>query len=401
MTINILLVDDEPRVLAALNRQISEEDFCVVYTAQSAQQGLEILESMPEFSTVVSDYHMTGMDGVTFLAEVQKINPDATRIILTGAANLNMAIQSVNYGKIFRFLLKPCPPDEFIATVKAGIRQYQLITAEKELLGKTLNGSIKIMVDILSAINPESFALTSRVREMVCALAAAMQMDRVWEVEIAALLSQIGCITVPREILEKWTQGLPLKEKEMQMIESIPRISAQLVKNLPRLENIANTIEHQNDSFIPRFKSSENSGERIPVHARILKIVLDYHRFLTTMDSPKQAVEAMKKHSLEYDPRMFNIFQTKVLGLSPSRDESIERLPERSKTGKLSLGSKMIDIEDLQPGMILLRDIFDRNGRLVVAKDTLITDVLLYRLINFHRSQSILDPVLVRADDYR
>ncbi|NPV87839.1 MAG: response regulator [Anaerolineae bacterium] len=388
----VLLVDDEPKVLSALTRQLLEEDFCEVKAALSGAEGLENLQQDIEFALIISDYHMPGMDGISFLVEAQKLRPDAVRIMLTGAAGLEMAVDSVNRGHIFRFLLKPCPPETFIPAVKAGLRQYQLVTGERELLNKTLNGAVKIMIDLLSALNPEAFAQAARLRELARALAAALQVENLWEVELAALLCRVGSVTVPPEVLEKWNQTLPLNERERSMIEAVPRISQQLVQNIPRLENVAQAIGLQQTPFV-HGAQERPSGKAIPMAARILKLVLDYDRALARSGTPPLAVAELLRNASQYDPDLLALFQRRVLGV-----ESVET-PQRPAPAVAPKEVKM-PIEDVIPGMMLVRDVYDKRGRLVVAKGTIITDVLKQRLVNYFWSQAIVEPVVVGEEKF-
>lgn len=388
----VLLVDDEPKVLSALTRQLLEEDFCEVKAALSGAEGLENLQQDIEFALIISDYHMPGMDGISFLVEAQKLRPDAVRIMLTGAAGLEMAVDSVNRGHIFRFLLKPCPPETFIPAVKAGLRQYQLVTGERELLNKTLNGAVKIMIDLLSALNPEAFAQAARLRELARALAAALQVENIWEVELAALLCRVGSVTVPPEVLDKWNQTLPLNERERSMIEAVPRISQQLVQNIPRLENVAQAIGLQQMPFV-HGAQERPSGKAIPMAARILKLVLDYDRALARSGTPSLAVAELLRNASQYDPDLLALFQRRVLGV-----ESVET-SQRPAPAVAPKEVKM-PIEDVIPGMMLVRDVYDKRGRLVVAKGTIITDVLKQRLVNYFWSQAIVEPVVVGEEKF-
>jgi response regulator RpfG family c-di-GMP phosphodiesterase len=383
----VLLVDDEQKILSSLTRELFELEICDVVTAQSGMEGLEVIKNTPNIMVIVSDYHMPGMDGIQFLNEAQKISPDSTRIMLTGAAGLDMAIQAINFGHLFRFLVKPCSAEVLIPTIKAGIRQYQLITGEREILQKTLNGSIKIMIDLLSILNPEIFLQASRLRDLVRKLAVEMKMENIWEVELAALLSRIGSVTVPQDIINNWMQGFLLEEKEAKIIQSIPQIGENLIRNLPRFENVARGIGAQNYCYInPDKKIGELSGDQIPLIGRILKLVIDYDRYFEILQDSQQAFAEILNHSKEYDPKLLMVFREKVLAL----------LGETEKKSTISIQTeRKVNIEDLVPGMILKRNVVDQNGRLIVARGTVITEILRIRLGNFFWCQAITDPVVV------
>src|ERR1039458_7392095 len=103
----ILLVDDEPRVIEALQRSLRTEFNLQI--AEGPENGLRALAHNGPFAVVVSDLRMPGMNGVQFLARVRASSPETIRVMLTGQADMNDAIAAINEGNIFRFLTKPCP----------------------------------------------------------------------------------------------------------------------------------------------------------------------------------------------------------------------------------------------------------------------------------------------------
>lgn len=383
----VLLVDDEINVLASLNRTLLDEDFCQVMIAQSGQKALEIIKSNPDLAVVISDYHMPLMNGIDFLVQVSGLSPDTTRMLLTGMADLEMAINAVNRGNVFRILLKPCSTDVLISNIKDGIRYNQLITAERDLLNKTLNGSIKVMIDILAVQIPSVFAQSTRLRKYAHELAILLKLDeQVWEIELAALLCQIGVVTIPHEILDKWQKAVPLNETEMDMIRSIPRMGRQLLKNIPRLEKISEAIGYQNCSFNASPVGDVPVRESIPIIARILKIIIDYDRFQEKYRTPVATFHAMQSRQSEYDSTILSIFRLKVLRF----DEALSSTLSKSK-----IEERRVSVEDLRLGMTLSRDIFDKNGILIVAKGTSVTDVLIYKLGNYFRTQDLNTTIFI------
>ena len=383
----ILLVDDEPKILSSLSRSLADEDLDEIKTAQNAEEALAILNETPGLAVVVSDYHMPGMNGIDFLVQVHNLFPDTSRILLTGFADLELAVNAVNRGNVFRFLVKPCPSDVFVGVVHDGIRYNQLIVGERELLSKTLNGSIKVMIDILSVQSPLKFAQASRLRKLARELGLALRMeDQLWEIELAALLCQIGAVTIPGHIFKKWQTGSVLKENELEMICAIPRMGRQLIQNIPRLEKIAEAVGYQNCTFTHPLTNESPTGENIPLIARILKIVLDFDQVQENTLGIDGAMKAMQLRQSEYDPKLLELFRSKVLRM----DEALT-----SQRHKTSTREKQIFVDKLGSGMVLTRAINDRHGTLVVAKGTIITDVLRFKLNNYFRSQAIITPIYI------
>jgi adenylate cyclase len=117
--VKILIVDDEEGIRISL-KKVLERDGYEVLLADRGAEGIEIVRQFPEdIETVISDFKMPGMDGLETLTEIGRINPDIIRIILTGYATLDRAIDTVNLG-IDGFLTKPFDNNE----IKAKIREF-------------------------------------------------------------------------------------------------------------------------------------------------------------------------------------------------------------------------------------------------------------------------------------
>ena len=247
MNDKILFVDDDVNLLASYQRQLRNQ--FTVDVSPDGKQGLEAVARQGPYAIIVSDFRMPGMDGVQFLARAGETSPDSVRMLLTGYADVQTAIEAVNEGNIFRFLSKPCPQEVLNKALTSGIRQYQLVTAKRELLEKTLSGSIKVLSEVLSMLNPEAFRRTARIIRYVRQIAAIMGLAEVWQLETAAMLSQIGWIILQEETLKKIYQGQKLMEEEERLFKAHPAIASDLIAKIPRMEKIAEIIAYQEKRF--------------------------------------------------------------------------------------------------------------------------------------------------------
>jgi response regulator RpfG family c-di-GMP phosphodiesterase len=380
MTEKVLCVDDDANILQGYQRGLRKQ--FDIETALGGPEGLEKIVSKGPFAVIVSDMRMPGMDGVQFLAAAKQQAPDSVRMMLTGFADQETAIEAVNEGNIFRFLTKPCPPHTFAKALAAGIEQYRLVTSEKVLLEKTLRGSVKVLTDVLSLTNPTAFGHASRVRRLVQQLCKQLNVDQPWQCEIAAMLSQIGCVTVPPDTLEKMYHGQALTAEEHRMLESHPAVGRDLVANIPRLEPIAEIIAYQQRCFdgtgIP---SDAPAGKEIPLGARILKVALDYDALTWSGLGDVDAIARLREGSHRYDPEV--LVALEILS-------GFEEPLEIQEVGFNSLTTRMILAEDLTT----------TTGILLVSKGQEVTTSMRRRLMNFARSGQIQGPirVLVRAE---
>ena len=379
----ILCVDDEPSVLDAYRRNLRKQFH--IETAEAGANALAMIGAQSPYAVVVSDMRMPGMDGVQLLKEIKKRTPNTVRIMLTGNADQQTAMDAVNEGNIFRFLTKPCAPETLAKTLTAGIEQYRLITAEKELLENTLRGSIKVLTDVLSLANPTAFGYASRVRRVVRKLCEQLKPSGAWQFEIAAMLSQIGCVTLPSDTLDKVYHGRALNAEESQMLGAHPEVGRDLVANIPRLEGVAQIIAYQQKHFDGSGTPSDAvAGDEIPLGARVLKVALDYDTLKWSGETDMQALVELRGRVGWYDPDVLAAMEV-VIGF------------------EASLEIREIGIRDLTGQMILAEDITTTDGTLLVSKGQEVTASLRQRLRNFARRRRIEEPirVLVQSEPVR
>ena len=132
----LLLIDDEELVLAGLRATLVREGYQLV-TATNSLDALKELQKAP-FSTIICDNQMPGMTGLEFLAQAKQLQPDATRILITGVLGLDTMIAAINNGEIYRFIVKPWLREELVATVKNAVQRYELIRGNAVLQAEAL-----------------------------------------------------------------------------------------------------------------------------------------------------------------------------------------------------------------------------------------------------------------------
>lgn len=379
MSNRILCVDDDPNILEGYQRALRKE--FDISTAAGGEDALVMLREQGPFAVVVSDMRMPGMDGVQLLARVKLEAPESVRIMLTGNADQQTAINAVNEGNIFRFLTKPCPADQLAITLRAGIEQHRLITAEKVLLEQTLKSSLKVLVDIISLVNPTAFSRASRVKSLARKLAQHLELRNRWEIEVAALLSQIGCVTVPEETLVKISKCLPLNGEELRMYQQHPQVGHDLLARIPRMERVASIIAMQHMRFRDhRAMSNGSSHDPARLGAMILSLALDFDRLLDSGNTARQALDELSGRIDWYDPV---VLEALSLVINEGPDEAYIR--------------ETLRVADLKAGMLLDQPVYTSQGMLIVANDQEVSFSLILRLTNFVEAGVIDDNFHVRV----
>ena len=376
MAEKVLFVDDDQKILNGISRQF--EDVFNFEIAAGPKIALEICEQDGPFSVVVSDMRMPGMNGIELLSQIRKDSPETVRIMLTGYADLKATIDAVNEGNIFRFLSKPCPQETLERAVRDGLEQHRLITSERELLEGTLHGSIKVMSEILSLVNPLAFGRTSQLRRIALGIGRQLDIPDLWDLKIATMLFPLGCVTVSQKALECAFAGLPIPDNDLDAYRKHPSLGKAMLEQIPRLEGVATIVEHQNQHY----DGTDNhdglaSGDEIPIGARILKLASDFEIEYKKCGETALAMKSIKDRIGHYDPAV------------------IEALQVALRNGLCQTEKKEVPILELDEGMVLAQDVVGKNGQLMVTAGQEITESIRARLKDFCKRELVEDRFVI------
>ena len=371
----ILFVDDDPKILSTFRRLLHGK--YTVDTAIGPIAGLRQLNKFGPYAVVVADMKMPEMNGIDFLNRVKDFFPDTVRIMLTGHADIEMAVKAINNGEIFRFLNKPCMQTKLLKALEAAITHHNLLVSEKELLEKTLTGTVQILMDLLSLTSEKVMGRVVRIKRYVRDVAMHLKETDVWMYETAVMLSQIGCITMPESIVKKIDAGIDIEDEEMRIFMQHPVLAAEIVRKIPRMEHIATIITYQHKHFDGGgFPQDSIQGNDLPLGSRILKVALDFDAYVMRGMSYKNALLTMKNQIERYDIQVFKAF-LKILQM----EETYE--------------INTISLDRIQPGMILLEDIIGLNTTVLLKKGNEITEGLKIKLSRMDSLCGVKQPVKV------
>jgi response regulator RpfG family c-di-GMP phosphodiesterase len=364
----VLCVDDEPNILEGLKRQLRRK--FDVETAPSGALALSLLEAQGPFAVLISDMRMPQMDGAQLLAAARVRFPDTVRILLTGYSEVDAAIRAVNDGHVFRFLCKPCSPETLGSAVDAGIEQHRLRKAEQELLENTLRGSIDALAEVLSLASPLAFGRARRIQRTAVELAKAVGIADVWQVEVAAVLSQLGAVTLPHDTLERWQRGQALRPDEQEMLARFPALAEHLLGHIPRLDRVRDIIQLHTRPFVAGHEDA------VPVGARVLRLAADLDSLIAQGVDPTSALDVLESRG-GYDGSILKKLRVVVGGGSESGQ--VREVPLRMLTS----------------GMVLDQDLRTNQGMLLVTRGHTVGESLLIRLRNLGDRQGL--PEFVRV----
>ncbi|MFI5096192.1 MAG: response regulator [Candidatus Acidiferrales bacterium] len=373
MAEKILLVDDDYNILDGYRRSLSRE--FLMETATGGEQALKLAAENGPYAVVVSDMRMPGMDGIQLLSRIKAQSPDTIRVMLTGNADMDTAIHAINEGNIFRFLNKPCSKEVMAKTLTAALLQYRLVTAEKQLLERTLSGSIQVLTEVLSLVNPAAFSRAERARRYIHHIVTAMSLENPWQYEVAAMMSQLGCVTLAPETIEAEYSGQKLSPDEQAQYDAHPSVAYDLLSKIPRLEPIAWMVKHQNRPVV-ELGSGDFGMANMRLGAEILRITLAYEKLIHKGVSRTEAAHTLARQNKNFSSDFFHALVT----LDPNAEE-----------GEI----RECRIEDLALGMIIQQEVRTGEGALLVAKGQEVTSPLLSKLRNYHARRVIAGDVTV------
>lgn len=376
-TPSILLVDDEPRILSGLSRQLRGQ--FEVHVAESGVEGLRILTANPGISVLVTDMRMPQMDGATLCSLARARFPDIVRIVLSGQSDFQASLKAVNEGQIFRFLTKPVGRDPLIEVLREAAQLYERRIEEKQILEETLHGAVDALGDVLALGNPEIFGRATRLRQMVAEFSAYCGVRDWWEIEVAAVFSQVGWVTVPPDVLTRHDAGEGLSHAENAMVARLHELPNRILERIPRLDNVRSTIrycqKHYDGSGVP----DGPGGDHIPWSSRLLHLITDMVQLENQGHSTQAATQILAQRIGRYDPSLLEQLASHV-GATTSA-ESIRE----------------VSVHELRTGHRFVAPVYSKSGVLLVAQGQSVTDELLIRLENFSHGVGVREPLTIAA----
>jgi len=370
----ILLVDDESRILTALSRRL--EDEFIIDTATTGKGGLQKLKDLGPYAIVISDLRMPNMDGIEFLSEVARLYPNTVRILLTGYADVPSATRAINQSGIFRLLTKPCSQETVQKALEEGLRKYRDGLLERDMLNKTLRGSLDVISEIVKLTDPLAYEEQPRAKRLAVKIAHSLGIKSSVKLELAIMLSNIGSVTIPFSVLLKLRSNEDLDPTELKVLEQLPKASRDLVMKIPRLEEVAEVILYQEKHFDGSgYPRDERKGGEIPLLSRILKVTNDFMRASGKGASWDTVLKQMDQQNTIYDPQVLSALHEVVKRTHGRPNQNLAvRSAQNTET-------KIISINQIEIGDILVKDLVGALGVVLIQAGTVVTEKHLNDLI--------------------
>lgn len=421
----VLLVDDEESILNSLRRLLRSQPYEVVL-ASSGAQALEIMATRP-IDLVMSDARMPGMDGATLLAEVHRLYPTTSRILLTGYADLTTIIKAINDGQIHRYISKPWNDEELQLVLQQTLEHQRLerLTLEQNDQLKALNATLEKRVTARTAelqqtadmldlaydelkrsyvTGTEVFSLLANLRlpkdkqtnraliELIRVYCAAQAMDEAStrDLTMAAALYNIGKLS--------WTDSMmvapsdKLHSTDRALYREYPTQSESLLMTLEPMKDAARIIRHHQERWDGSGFPDHLKADAIPPGSRLLKLAVDFIELqkgliLERHLNSDEALLYIRKYAGRlYDPELVEDFvQACATFLSD-----------------VTLGDptvKVLTTRELEAGMVLARNLNADNGMLLLNAGKVLNLPLVDKLIAFEAMEGAKYSVFIKQPD--
>jgi len=374
----VLIVDDTPENIQVLMETL-KQDYKIV-AANNGQKALQMAEMDPVPDIILLDIMMPGMDGyeVCKRLKAQEKTRGIPIIFVTALDQEDDESFGLKLGAV-DYITKPISPSIVRARVQTHLSLRNSQKKLQGLLNKTFSGSVSILIELLSLVNPTAFSHSSQMRRHVKEMAVKLGLTDVWKFELAAQLSQIGCITMPTEILNKVYYGKELTDEEQKLYQSYPAIGAELIARIPHLESVSGMIAKHQEPLAQEGPIEPRKRDAIVIGAQLLKITIDNIQMVNSGMSQESVIQQMRNNKKTYDSVLVDIL-AEVLGINAL--EQIE---------------KKVTIEDVFPGMILNQDVYSEARTLLAVKGTELSLATIEFLRTYDKTEKIKSPILVLA----
>ena len=418
----VLLVDDEESILNSLRRLLRSQPYDVVL-ATSGAQALEIMAARP-IDLVMSDARMPGMDGATLLAEVHRLYPGTSRILLTGYADLTTIIKAINDGQIHRYISKPWNDEELQLILQQSLEHQRLerLTREQNDQLKALNATLEKRVTARTAelqqtadmldlaydelkrsyvTGTEVFSLLANLRlpkdkqtnrawiELIRVCCAAQSIDEAStrDLTMAAALYNIGKLSWSDSMMVSPSDKLHSTDRAL--YREYPTQSESLLMTLEPMKDAARIIRHHQERWDGSGFPDHLKGDAIPPGSRLLKLAVDFIELqkgliLERHLNSDEALLYIRKYAGRlYDPELVEDFvQACATFLSD-----------------VTLGDpsvKVLTTRELEAGMVLARNLNADNGMLLLNAGKVLNLPLVDKLIAFEAMEGAKYSVFIK-----
>lgn len=360
--LGLLLIGDSVRELWTLAKDLGSRFTPVV--ALSAEEAKEALIGRRDVAVAVAGGGKSDVDPVELLLEARAASPGVSLVLVADDRELPSAVAAAAKHDLFRVLSRPLDRDQWQATVEAGAQAYARRDERRRWIDDTIRPLALSLSEALSLSNPGLFSRTLRVRQKVQQASRRCSFEDAWVADVAALLSDLGMLSLPFEVAEKLNHGELLSAADLALAEEIRERSAKSIAHIPELAPVAEALRRYREPASPS----------VPLASRILRAATDLAAYEASGLPSRVAAAKLRARPQIYDPAVVALIDD----------------------GRPLIVTK-VKISALKPGMVLSEDLRTTSGLLVAARGHVISESLLDRVRTFGKKQPLRQPVEICA----
>lgn len=261
------------------------------------------------------------------------------------------------------------------------LRGHEHRRDNRDLLEGTVSGAVSTLFEVLSITDPYSASLGQRLRYAADLFCKAASLDLTWDIETAALLAEIGVLTIPARVIAKSQSGQELSAYEKDLIARVPERGADLLQQIPALHQVSRIVRYQSKNYDGTGLPSDSmSHDRLPLGARILKVLTDLFRLKDNGKLQQEAMQELRQFNGRYDPQLLDVAQECFKVNVPPN---------------IAGGTQPLTVRELRPGQLLVSNILTDDGVLLIRDGQVISARLLHKLRNFAFTSGVKEPIYV------
>lgn len=303
----LLLVDDDPDVLATLTRSFRKG--YKTLSATGGEEGIAFLNEHP-VDLIICDQRMPNISGDQVLSHALQVQPEAIRILLTGYADVESLLTCVNEAHIYKYVTKPWDPDELNLTVVRALESLVLkrdLDTARNQLEAAYKDAVVMLCLAAEGKDQDTASHLYRVQHYTEALAIAMGVDaeEAAHMGLMSMLHDIGKLATPDAVLKKPDK---LNDDEWVIMREHPLAGVRILGNNPFYETAREISAGHHENYDGTGYPHGLSGDNIPLSARIVKLA-DVFDALTTQRPYKKpwtmetAITHIESHAgIMFDP---------------------------------------------------------------------------------------------------
>jgi CheY-like chemotaxis protein len=376
----VLFVDDDTRLLSAAQRLLRKK--LDITIASSATKALQLIKEHNSFPIVITDQNMPGIKGDQFLNYLKKNYPSTVRIMLSGNCDNETALKAVNEGGVFKYVRKPCQPDDLLKVIEEAWSYYS--SSESSDFEETLNmrSITRLLNRSFALFHPKSNMIAQDVIALLLNIRQFLPDEALLNTEEALMLLPLAEQALPYKVIQKSERREELTDDEKQRAQLFGDILQSIFQPMHGSENLLKVLLHCRSSFdgtsVPYLQVN---GYSLPIQSRLLKILIDLVYASQGLQEPLQiCLEVMRNSSGRYDLELFDAVENAISQVygSVAIDGVIE-----CKASELEAGDKLAEALRCQ------------DGELIYAKGNILNSTLLPKIKQLHADRGILEPVRV------